>query len=47
MDRPGKPTDIAPVVCFLLSDQSAWIRGTNIPVDGGMFSNVLCQMNGL
>jgi NAD(P)-dependent dehydrogenase (short-subunit alcohol dehydrogenase family) len=47
MDRPGTPSDIAPVVNFLLSDGSVWIRGTNVPVDGGMFSNVLCQMNGL
>ena len=35
MDRPGKPGDIAPVVAFLLSDGSAWLRGTNVPVDGG------------
>jgi NAD(P)-dependent dehydrogenase (short-subunit alcohol dehydrogenase family) len=47
MDRPGTPADIAPVVNFLLSDGSVWIRGTNVPVDGGMYSNVLCQMNGL
>ncbi|MGY0194312.1 coniferyl-alcohol dehydrogenase [Leptothrix sp. BB-4] len=47
MDRPGTPADIAPVVAFLLSDGSAWIRGTNVPTDGGMFSNVLCQMHGL
>lgn len=47
MDRPGTPADIAPVVGFLLSDASAWIRGSNIPTDGGMYSNVLCQMNGL
>lgn len=46
MDRPGRPGDIAPVVAFLLSDGSAWIRGTNIAVDGGMFSNVLCQQHG-
>lgn len=46
MDRPGTPADIAPVVAFLLSDASAWIRGTNIPADGGMFSNVLCQTHG-
>lgn len=46
MDRPGTPADIAPVVCFLLSDGAAWIRGTNLPVDGGMYSNVLLQMNG-
>lgn len=47
MDRAGTPADIAPVVAFLLSDGSAWIRGTNIPTDGGMFSNVLCQIHGL
>lgn len=46
MDRPGRPSDIAPVVAFLLSDAAAWIRGTNIPVDGGMHSNVLCQTHG-
>lgn len=46
MDRPGTPADIAPVVAFLLSDGAAWIRGTNIPTDGGMYSNVLCQTHG-
>ncbi|NDY94063.1 coniferyl-alcohol dehydrogenase [Ideonella livida] len=46
MDRPGTPADIAPVVAFLLSDGSAWIRGTNVPTDGGMYANVLCQMHG-
>ncbi len=47
MDRPGTPEDIAPVVAFLLSDMSGWIRGTNIPSDGGMSSNILCEMHGL
>lgn len=47
MDRPGTPADIAPVVNFLLSDGSVWIRGSNLAVDGGMHSNVICQMNGL
>jgi NAD(P)-dependent dehydrogenase (short-subunit alcohol dehydrogenase family) len=47
MDRPGRPGDIAPVVAFLLSDGSAWIRGTNVPVDGGMYSNVLCGTHGI
>ena len=47
MDRPGRPEDIAPVIMFLLSDVSAWIRGTNIPADGGMSSNILCGMHGL
>lgn len=47
MDRPGRAEDIAPVVAFLLSDMTTWIRGTNIPVDGGMSSNILCEMHGL
>lgn len=47
MDRPGEAADIAPVVAFLLSDLSGWIRGANIPADGGMSSNVLCEMHGL
>ena len=47
MDRFATPQDIAPVAAFLLSDMTSWIRGTNIPVDGGQFSNVLCTMNGL
>lgn len=47
MDRPGHPTDIAPVVAFLCSDGSAWIRGANIPCDGGMFGHVMSQINSL
>lgn len=47
MDRPGTPDDIAPVIAFLLSDFSAWIRGSNLPVDGGMSSNILCGMHEL
>ncbi|MGI9357754.1 MAG: coniferyl-alcohol dehydrogenase [Rhizobiaceae bacterium] len=45
MDRPGTPADIAPVVIFLLSDMTHWIRGTNIPADGGMSSHLLCNIH--
>ena len=38
MDRPGTPRDIAPVVAFLQSDSSGWMRGANLPIDGGMSS---------
>ncbi len=47
MDRPGLPSDIAPVVAFLLSDGSRWIRGANLAVDGGMASHLLCNLHGL
>lgn len=47
MDRPGTPQDIAPVVVFLLSDGSAWLRGTNIAADGGMRANIDATSNGL
>lgn len=46
MDRPGRPRDIAPVIAFLCSDGSDWIRGANIPVDGGMYQHVLSNMHG-
>lgn len=47
MDRPGEATDIAPVVALMLSDLTTWIRGSNIPVDGGLNAHVLGEMNGL
>ncbi|MBI5698806.1 SDR family oxidoreductase [Candidatus Saganbacteria bacterium] len=31
----GKPEDLTGIVCFLLSDDSRWITGQNIVVDGG------------
>lgn len=46
MDRPGTPADIAPLATFLQSDGSAWIRGANIPCDGGMSSHIAMNMHG-
>jgi NAD(P)-dependent dehydrogenase (short-subunit alcohol dehydrogenase family) len=46
MDRAGTPDDIAPVIAFLLSDGSAWVRGVNIPTDGGMAAHVMEQIHG-
>lgn len=34
--RVGQPEDIANAVCFLLGDQSDWITGQILGVDGGM-----------
>lgn len=34
--RTGTPQDLAATACFLLGDQSSWITGQVIGVDGGM-----------
>ena len=47
MDRPGRPDDIAPVVMFLAGENSKWIRGANIPADGGMYQHLLVEMSNL
>jgi len=47
MGRAGRADEVAPLVCFLLSDGAGWIRGANLPVDGGMFSHILLQRHGL
>ena len=38
MGRFGQPEDIASVAVFLISDQSAYVTGQMIPVDGGWMS---------
>jgi 3alpha(or 20beta)-hydroxysteroid dehydrogenase len=35
MGRRGTAEDVAPLVVFLMSDESAWISGAEIAVDGG------------
>ncbi len=47
MDRSGTPQDVAPLIRFLCSEESAWIRGANIPVDGGMYAHLQCKYHGL
>jgi len=39
MKRLGAPDDIAWCAVFLGSDESAWITGANVPVDGGVLAN--------
>ncbi|HEX8383093.1 MAG TPA: SDR family NAD(P)-dependent oxidoreductase [Sphingomonas sp.] len=34
--RAGRPEDIAAAVCFLLSDDAAFVTGTSLLVDGGL-----------
>lgn len=45
MDRPGHPTDVAPVVSFALSDAAKWFRGANLTCDGGMSSHILSNIH--
>ena len=35
MGRRGTAEDVAPLVVFLISDESSWISGAEISVDGG------------
>lgn len=39
--RVGWPDEIAATVCFLASEQAAYISGAVVPVDGGMLSGLL------
>jgi len=34
--RPGKPEEVAEVIVFLASEQSRWVKGQDLVIDGGM-----------
>jgi 3alpha(or 20beta)-hydroxysteroid dehydrogenase len=37
--RRGTPDDVAPLIVFLISDESGFISGAEIPVDGGQLAH--------
>ncbi|MCB0994812.1 MAG: SDR family oxidoreductase [Acidimicrobiales bacterium] len=39
LGRIGEPTDIAAAVAFLASDQSSWMTGSDVTVDGGLMAS--------
>jgi NAD(P)-dependent dehydrogenase (short-subunit alcohol dehydrogenase family) len=41
MKRPALADEIAPVIAWLCSNDSRWVSGTNIPVDGGLASTYI------
>lgn len=45
--RPGHPEEIADIILFLTSPQSAWIKGQDITIDGGMSAMGMTDMMGL
>lgn len=46
-ERPGRPADVAPVVAFLMTDESSWFRGANLTPDGGLSSHMTLKEVGL
>jgi NAD(P)-dependent dehydrogenase (short-subunit alcohol dehydrogenase family) len=36
LGRPGTPEEIAKLVLYLASDESAWVTGSLFPIDGGL-----------
>lgn len=36
LGRMGKPEDVAQMVLYLASDESAWVTGAALPLDGGL-----------
>ena len=45
--HPRHPTDVGPVVAFLLTEESRWFRGNYLTPDGGISSHILLHMNGV
>jgi meso-butanediol dehydrogenase / (S,S)-butanediol dehydrogenase / diacetyl reductase len=45
LGRLGEPEDVAYACLYLASDESSWVTGAVIPVDGGLIAGPLAMMN--
>jgi len=45
--RAGDPEEIAQIAAFVLSEKSNWLKGADIPIDGGMGAFALSDALGL
>ncbi|MEN3279056.1 MAG: hypothetical protein V7607_196 [Solirubrobacteraceae bacterium] len=41
--RPGRPEDVAALMVFLMSDESSFVSGIEIPVDGGLSGGAVAK----
>ena len=45
LKRVGQPIDIAYGILYLASDESSWITGTVLPIDGGFLLRKIDALN--
>jgi 3alpha(or 20beta)-hydroxysteroid dehydrogenase len=43
LGRPGQPADVAALTVFLISDESSFISGADIPIDGGLIGGAIAK----